>query len=34
MFAKNLSLEHFDPELAAAIAAEAHRQEEDRKSVV
>ncbi|MBK6962264.1 MAG: serine hydroxymethyltransferase [Gammaproteobacteria bacterium] len=28
MFAKNLSLEHFDPELAAAIAAEARRQED------
>jgi glycine hydroxymethyltransferase len=28
MFDKNLSLQHFDPELAAAIAAEARRQED------
>jgi glycine hydroxymethyltransferase len=28
MFAKDLSLQHFDPELAAAIAAEARRQED------
>jgi glycine hydroxymethyltransferase len=27
MFDKDLSLQHFDPELAAAIAAEARRQE-------